>query len=65
MFFLMNLETKNSQSERIELCTELLYFLPEKALKKAYCMSVLQEEMPMVDEAREGLVNQLLEGGMW
>jgi hypothetical protein len=41
-----------------------LYFLTKNALKKSYCMSVQQEEMPMVDEARESLVNQLLEGGL-
>ncbi len=61
---LEELEELGFRPERIELHTELLYFLTKNALKKSYCMSVLQEEMPLVDEAREGLVNQLLEGGM-
>ncbi|MCF8227257.1 MAG: hypothetical protein K9J30_15380, partial [Bacteroidales bacterium] len=61
---LEELEELGFRPERIELHTDLLYFLTKNALKKSYCMSVLQEEMPMVDEARESLVNQLLEGGL-
>jgi hypothetical protein len=61
---LEELDELGFRPERIELHTELLYSLTGNALKKSYCRSVLQEEMPLVDEARESLFNQLLEGGM-
>ncbi|MEX2370188.1 MAG: hypothetical protein WD578_04200 [Bacteroidales bacterium] len=45
--------------ERVELHSELLLALTEDALKQSWCMPVLQEDMPLVDEARESLIAHL------
>jgi hypothetical protein len=45
--------------ERVELHSALLLTLTEDVLKQSWCMPVLQEEMPLVDEAMEGLIAHL------
>ena len=56
---LEELNKAEQRPERVELHSELLLTLTGTALKKSWCMPVLQEEMPMVDEARKGLTEHL------
>ena len=48
-----------ARPERIELRSDLLMGLLEGALKEAWCMPVLVEEMPAIDEAIDSLMNHL------
>ena len=48
-----------SRPERIELRSELLFGLVKGALKEAWCMPVLVEHMPLMDEAVESLIGNL------
>ena len=48
-----------ARPERIELRSDLLLGLVEGALKEAWCMPVLVEEMPMMDEAIDSLMDHL------
>jgi hypothetical protein len=46
--------------ERIEFRSDLLFQLSENALKKSWCMPVLVEEMPLMDEALVSILGNFL-----
>ncbi len=46
--------------EKIEFRSDLLFQLAENALKKSWCMPVLVEEMPLMDEALESILGNML-----
>lgn len=48
-----------ARPERVELRTDLLFGLVKGALKEAWCMPVLVEEMPLMDEAIDSLMDHL------
>jgi hypothetical protein len=45
--------------EKIEIRGKLLFSLVENALKKSWCMPVLTEQMPIMDEAIESLFRNI------
>lgn len=56
---LEELNKSEQRPEKVELRTELLLTLTEDALKQAWCMPVLENEMPLVEEVRKGLFEHL------